>query len=242
MALPTKAKGKFVYFPFLPGEIRLKIWEYVLLTPYSPIIRQFFQNEFSIRPTAKYVNMTRTPVALRICHESRVEALKFYKLCLGSVSSPARTFLDYSTSYVYLCTRRSGYFRPMMKGLGPRDLSQIRHLTLKLRDWFCNDDVEFRDAIWRFKGLKTLQLLVSALKVDAEMRSKEAVRCVRACLKWDVKVLNPGWRMPRVVVAAVPGLEADSNPEEYAGPSTRGERVMEFRYEMQLREMYSSAV
>lgn len=239
MALPTKAKGKFVWFPLLPGEIRLKIWEFILSIPYSPIVRQFFQNEYSHNPTAKYVNITRTPVALRICHESRVEGLKYYTLCLGSGSSPPRTFLNYDTSYPYLCTHLSGYFRPMMQALLPCDLNGIQNLTLKLRDWLGNEAVVFQDAIWRFSNLKNLQMLVSSREEDEDFRTP----VVEEELKWTLLCdSKPGYKIPNTVILTLPGLEADSDPAEYAPSVTRGERLADTWCQMEIRNLYSSAV
>jgi hypothetical protein len=239
MSPPAKAKGKFVWLPLLPAEIRLKIWDFCLSIPYSPVVMQRFRNAHSLKPTAKYVSTTPLPPLLEICHESRVEALKYYTLCLGTATSPSRTYLNYETSYVYLCTRRSGYFRPMMQSLLSIDLNNIQNLTLKLRDWLINDDCEFRDNIWK---LKTLQMFISSRAEDEEFRTPVAVHVLRSVLMWQADELNPGYKMPNVYVHVLPGLEIDSDPEEYAPPATRGERISDHFHELQIAALFSSAV
>jgi hypothetical protein len=242
MTPPTKAKGKFSWLPLLPAEIRVKIWESCLFIPHSPIVLQRFQNEHTLKPTAKYVSCGTLPPLLETCHESRVEALKYYTLCLGSITSPPRTYLNYETSYVYLCTRRSGYFRPMIQCLLPIDITNIQHLTLKLRDWLINDDCEFRDAIWKFTNLKTLQFLISSRVEDEEFRTPVAEPVLRSVLRWQADELNPGFKMPTINIIILPGLEIDSDPEEYAPPVTRGERISDYFHERQIEALFSSAV
>lgn len=242
MAPPTKAKGEFVRFPLLPAEIRLKMWEFCLALPYSPIVQQRFKNERSTKPTAKYVSRTRLPPLLETCHESRVEALKYFSLCLGTITSPPRTYINYGATFVYLCTRRSGYFIPMMQSLLPIDLVNIRRLTLKLRDWLINDDCVFRDAIWKFTNLKSLLMLISSRDEDEEFRTPVAEHVLMSVLAWQADELNPGFRMPDIKIMVLPGLEVDSDPAEYAPPATRGERVADHFHEREIQALFSSAV
>ncbi|OBT66888.1 hypothetical protein VE03_04206 [Pseudogymnoascus sp. 23342-1-I1] len=242
MAPPIKAKGEFARFPLLPAEIRLKIWEFCLALDYSPIVYQIFRNERSTKPTARYVNQTQRPPLIDTCHESRVEALKYFSLCLGTVTSPPETYINYETSAVYLCTRRSGYFIPMMQSLLPVDLANIQRLTLKLRDWLINDDCVFRDAIWKFTNLKQLLMLISSREEDEEFRTPVAEHVLMSVLAWQADELNPGFRMPQIMIMVLPGLEIDSDPEEYAPPATRGERIADHFHELEIQALFSSAV
>ncbi|KFY09508.1 hypothetical protein V491_08127 [Pseudogymnoascus sp. VKM F-3775] len=242
MVPPTKAKGKFARFPLLPAEIRLRIWEFCLALPYSPIVRQRFKNERSTKPTAKYVCFSPLPPLLETCHESRVEALKYFSLCLGTVTSPPRTYINYKYTFVYLCTRRSGYFIPMMQSLLPVDLANIQCLTLKLRDWLINDDCVFRDAIWKFTNLRHLFMLISSRDEDEEFRTPVAEDVLMSVLAWQADELNPEFRMPEIAIMVLPGLEIDSDPEEYAPPATRGERIAEYFHEREIQALFSSAV
>ncbi|KFY38536.1 hypothetical protein V495_06501 [Pseudogymnoascus sp. VKM F-4514 (FW-929)] len=241
MAPPTKAKGEFVWFPLLPSEIRLKIWEFCLALPYNPIVQQVFRNVRSAKPTAKYVCKSRLPPLLETCHESRVEALKCFSLCLGTVTSPPRTYVN-EISSVYLSTRRSGYFIPMMQSLLPIDLINIRFLTLKLRDWLINDDCVFRDAIWKFTNLKELLMLISSRDEDEEFRTPVATDVLMSVLAWQADELNPGFQMPYVSIEVVDGLEIDSDPEEYAPPANRGERMLDYWHEREIHALFSSAM
>ncbi|KAL5350753.1 hypothetical protein ACLOAV_004322 [Pseudogymnoascus australis] len=242
MAPPAKAKGEFARFPLLPAEIRLRIWEFCLALEYSPIVYQIFRNERSTKPTAKYVCHTQRPPLLDTCHESRVEASKYFSLCLGTVTSPPETYINYETSAVYLCTRRSGYFIPMMQSLLPVDLANIQRLTLKLRDWLINDDCVFRDAIWKFTNLKKLLMLISSRDEDEEFRTPVAEHVLMSVLAWQADELNPGFRMPDIHIMVLPGLEIDSDPEEYAPPTTRGERIADYFHEREIQALFSSAV
>ncbi|KFZ09736.1 hypothetical protein V501_05492 [Pseudogymnoascus sp. VKM F-4519 (FW-2642)] len=242
MAPLAKAKGKFVRFPLLPAEIRLKIWGFCLTLPYSPIVHQHFKNVRSTKPTAKYVCFTRHPPLLDTCTESRAEALKYFSLGLGTVTSPPRTYINYEASSVYLCTRRSGYFIPMMQSLLPVDLANIQSLTLKLRDWLINDDCVFRDAIWKFTNLKRLTMLISTRDEDEEFRTPVAKDVLMSALAWQADELNPGFRMPLIHIMVLDGLEIDSDPEEYAPPATRGERIADHFHELQIQALFSSAV
>ncbi|KFY45295.1 hypothetical protein V494_01015 [Pseudogymnoascus sp. VKM F-4513 (FW-928)] len=242
MAPPAKAKGEFARFPLLPAEIRLRIWEFCLALPYSPIVHQRFRNERSTKPTAKYVCFTRLPPLLETCHESRVEALKYFTLCLGTVTSPPRTYINYEDTFVYLCTRRSGYFIPMMQSLLPVDLANIRCLTLKLRDWLINEDCVFRDAIWKFTSLESLLMLISSREEDEEFRTPVAEHVLMSVLAWQADELNPGFRMPAIQIMVLPGLEVDSDPAEYAPPATRGERIADYFHEREIQALFSSAV
>ncbi|KFY22329.1 hypothetical protein V493_06663 [Pseudogymnoascus sp. VKM F-4281 (FW-2241)] len=242
MAPLTKAKGEFARFPLLPAEIRLKIWEFCLALNYSPIVHQRFRNERSTKPTAKYVCFTRLPPLLETCHESRIEALKYYSLGLGTVTSPPRTYINYEATFVYLCTRRSGYFIPMMQSLLLVDLVNIQHLTLKLRDWLINDDCIFRDAIWKFTSLRSLLMLISSRDEDEEFRTPVAKHVLMSVLAWQADELNPGFKMPTIKIMVLDGLEIDSDPAEYAPPATRGERISDYFHEREIQALFSSAV
>ena len=242
MAPPAKAKGEFVRFPLLPSEIRLKIWEFCLALEYSPVVHQLFKNARSAKPTAKYVCRSPLPPLLETCRESRVEALKYFSLSLGTVTSPPRTYVNYESSFVYLCTRRSGYFVPMMQSLLPVDLVNIRHLTLKLRDWLINDDCVFRDAIWKFANLESLHMLISSRDEDEEFRTPVAEDVLMSVLEWQADELNPGFKMPSVLVTVLEGLEIDSDPEEYAPPANRGERMLDYWHEREIHALFDSAM
>lgn len=73
---PRKSEDEFTLFPFLPPELRLKIWEAVAAEPQTV--------ELSCTPTSSYLSKGRwfshnkPPVIFGICSESRSVALTHY--------------------------------------------------------------------------------------------------------------------------------------------------------------------
>jgi hypothetical protein len=130
----------------------------------------------------------------------------------------------------------------MMQSLLPVDLANIQGLTLKLRDWLINDDCVFRDAIWKFTNLNRLTMLISTRDEDEEFRTPVAKDVLMSALAWQADELNPGFRMPLIHIMVLDGLEIDSDPEEYAPPATRGERIADHFHELQIQALFSSAV
>jgi hypothetical protein len=130
----------------------------------------------------------------------------------------------------------------MVQCLLPVDLNNIQNLTLKLRDWLINDDCQFRNAIWKFPNLKNLQLFISSRDEDEEFRTPVAVQILKSVLRFQAEELNPGYKMPHVSVHVLPGLEIDSEPAEYAPPATRGERMLEYYHDLQMKALFNSAV
>jgi hypothetical protein len=70
---PPEAKGAFVCFPRLPTEIRLKIWAQ------GRAVRILTVKSIPSYYGIKFVCHEPAPVLLSVCHESRQEALRFYR-------------------------------------------------------------------------------------------------------------------------------------------------------------------
>ena len=108
--------GSFTYFPKLPAEIRLKIWKDAL--PGPRIIR--IQLKFEPRQpriegqkkkpqVSRFVASRPPPIGLRVCRESRIEALKEYEIGFPTKTSPAQTYVNYNLDTFVLDTLGS-YF------------------------------------------------------------------------------------------------------------------------------------
>lgn len=103
--------GSFTYFPKLPAEIRLKIWKDAL--PGPRVIR--IQLKFEPRQphaegqkkkpqVSRFVASRPPPVGLRVCRESRIEALKEYEIGFPTKTSRAQTYVNYDLDTLVLDT------------------------------------------------------------------------------------------------------------------------------------------
>lgn len=106
----TKEQRQFSFFPALPAEIRLIIWEYTW--PEARVIEAAIHADFTgdevteltyLRPASSLATFLRTdvwdrdldietpleacpsPLALEVCRESREHALKHYKFVKHSI-------------------------------------------------------------------------------------------------------------------------------------------------------------
>jgi hypothetical protein len=144
----------FTYFPKLPAEIRLKIWKDAL--PGPRVIR--IQLKFDPKPpriegqkkkpqVSRFVASRPPPIGLRVCRESRIEALKEYEIGFRTKTSPAQTYVNYDLDTFVLDTL-GAYFpytsRMTMNGTKPiskrkrpvilhREFSKIRFLVIDER-------------------------------------------------------------------------------------------------------------
>jgi hypothetical protein len=103
--------GSFTYFPKLPAEIRLKIWKDALPEPRVIRIQLKFEtrqprNEGQKKKpqVSRFVASRPSPVGLRVCRESRIEALKEYQIGFPTKTSPAQTYVNYNLDTFVLDT------------------------------------------------------------------------------------------------------------------------------------------
>ncbi len=84
---------EFTLFPNLAVELRLKIWKFALPGPRSIKIRRVKTDESAYsKQNFRITGMNEVPALLRTCHESRTEALRFYKRMFGSVDGRPQYF------------------------------------------------------------------------------------------------------------------------------------------------------
>ncbi|OBT80025.1 hypothetical protein VF21_01189 [Pseudogymnoascus sp. 05NY08] len=134
---------RFKFFPKLPTEIRLMVWDFCLPGPRVVDVRM--RRRFVRVSTRKVFNFPRFissldhPVILHICSESRSLALKHYELSFPNtmktktVISPARIYIDFSIDTVWFDNLH--YF-PTEWYYGARpspntDLTKIRFLVMR---------------------------------------------------------------------------------------------------------------
>jgi hypothetical protein len=79
----------FPHFPELPTEIRLQIWRHCLPGPRAVEVDYGHGSEFLY---SEYP----PPIALHICRESRIEALKHYELAFDSKPNACRIYFNFS--------------------------------------------------------------------------------------------------------------------------------------------------
>jgi hypothetical protein len=144
----------FTCFPKLPAEIRLKIWKAALPGPRVVRIQlKLGPRQPRIDGKKKKPRMSRfvascpPPIGLRVCRESRIEALKEYEIGFRTKTSPAQTYVNYDLDTFVLDTV-GGYFpytnrrywngaKSLPKRKRPvilhKEFSKIRHLVIDER-------------------------------------------------------------------------------------------------------------
>ncbi|KAI2785454.1 hypothetical protein F4815DRAFT_22900 [Daldinia loculata] len=131
---PTPRDGfqVFHFFPQLPIELRLMIWEYNLLPRCIEI-----QDTQRVKPQLKlrkqevhYTYVCKTPANLHVCRESRQEALKRYSLRfgIGGLVDPIRDMLYFGPGMAFGCPK--DWFSIFMSQLRPKDMAYIRHIAI----------------------------------------------------------------------------------------------------------------
>ncbi|CZT05479.1 uncharacterized protein RAG0_11548 [Rhynchosporium agropyri] len=82
---PDPASKQFAFFPKLPAELRLMIWELALPGERIVRIQEFVESSPHDRILQAYQcigSKARVPTLLHVCHESRTLALKHYTIIL----------------------------------------------------------------------------------------------------------------------------------------------------------------
>jgi hypothetical protein len=86
----------FTHFPNLPPELRDKIWD-ESLPKKQRLVRVFFDDT-----SQPFKSSAKIPVALHVCKESRVQALRKYKLFFASKSVPAQVYFNFSEDVFHM--------------------------------------------------------------------------------------------------------------------------------------------
>ncbi|KAF4621873.1 hypothetical protein G7Y89_g14470 [Cudoniella acicularis] len=135
----SNASKSFHRFPQLPIELRLMIWKFSF--PRSRLIEVYYEED-----TNSCTTTCPAPTALKICKESRQEALRHYKLMFRTSIMPPRIYFDPSVDEFYLgignFSAGSESVTSLFNSLDPNDLSQIRYLAIDddLADFHTRND------------------------------------------------------------------------------------------------------
>ncbi|KZL83799.1 hypothetical protein CI238_08169 [Colletotrichum incanum] len=166
-ATPPWPLNHFHFFPRLPVELRLKIWNFNLPPPRVVPIRcgakslTFSPYAQSPKPsTSGCTSYAAVPVNLHVCQESRHEALATYHLSFGMTRNPGQIFFDKAHDVLYFGAR-DGYmaseaqFLTVMALCDPADLANVRHLAI-------NDSLFWVDGM--YQSMSAANLTVEVLK------------------------------------------------------------------------------
>lgn len=163
----------FHLFPKLPPELRTRIWEYAL--PPGRLVRIFYTEIYYPSGTysdedlgqTTFTSNTPAPALLHACAESRIVALRVYKLCLGTAQSPAAIYLDLSVDTLYFGRfadkERIFNARTLVNTFAEEDFQNIRHIAVHYDTfwrYFCNNMYGIAD----FVGIKSLKLVLEKPK------------------------------------------------------------------------------
>lgn len=138
------SSATFTLFPDLPLELRLKVWESLLL-PRIVIAACFDAADEAPKRAqlARRANLPPVPVLLHVCHETRQVALKHYELAFSwripgmlarPRSSPPRVWFDFSCDTLLLLGELEPYDSsninaPMVYFLNRTDARRVRHVA-----------------------------------------------------------------------------------------------------------------
>ncbi|KAI1504286.1 hypothetical protein F5X99DRAFT_56619 [Biscogniauxia marginata] len=133
----------FSLFYHLPVELRLTIWD--LNLPWSRIVPvrcgahpAFISPDEPWGWDSQLVQCTSSspvPVNLHVCRESRIEAMKRYKLMFGTKRDPGRIFFDPLRDTLYFGARdgdaaTEAQFDAFTKLVSYRNMSLVRHVAI----------------------------------------------------------------------------------------------------------------
>jgi 2EXR family len=161
---------QFTRFLKLPIELRLEIWNLTMLPRTVVIhIHEIALPNPDERPLVELLSATSTPIALRVCQESRREALRTYKLCFGTeildnreprnvtgfFRSP-RTYFSYEMDTAHFVSIGKELRSELPVGvMSQKDLDNVRHIRTS---WCERVNERLIKHIIEFKKLETFAL------------------------------------------------------------------------------------
>ena len=124
--LVTKPKMKpyhttFPQFPKLPTELRAMVWK---LTLHSRTIEIEFQE------ARGFYTRVGTPVALRVCRDSRNAVILSYPVCFGNILFEPRTAFNFSLDTLFIGNSIQEQTLHLLAGLNAKELSQLKSLAV----------------------------------------------------------------------------------------------------------------
>lgn len=125
--------NKFETFPQLPIELRNKIWKIAAAATVKPRLVKVSWSQARRR----CISSQPPPVLLRVCHESRIEALKIWKSAFASSPEFAIIPFNFDLDTVYLDWESFGNApasHRLKRKIAENDLSKITKLLMHRKD------------------------------------------------------------------------------------------------------------
>lgn len=188
-ALPTAPPTTFPLFPFLPAELRLKIWAFSFLPRtvelHSRRAHYASTAECPLSATPSWHSKSRNPAALSVSAEARAAALWHYRVALPLEALPARHEHHVTLTGLKTCERPGDTVRGGGRVLyvDPAEdtvvlCAEVVFLRVKrLLDWFRQQDRAGR-------GLRKLAMSVKAWAISGP--AAQALKAFGATLFGDI--------------------------------------------------------
>jgi hypothetical protein len=207
----------FSLFPELPSELRLKIWRFCFPGPRTVRIQYKAKTRHSVDGKrsnfSAWTSTNPIPIILHICHESRQEALKFYRLAFGSFFHQPSIYIGFDIDSVHFVDEKMDhpdrwknlepctYLLDVLLGgeyYGSDDGEKIQRMVLDIneslygRRSFCWDEIRL------LPQLKELTLVA----FDTDDMADELMRHFRETLG-SVARAHPEWVVPDIMAVSV---------------------------------------
>jgi hypothetical protein len=141
----------FTLFPKLPAELRLRVWKYSLPGP-QYIEVQMSLSSFIQYPQWKFVSQDKAPAAFFVCHESRAEATKNYKLLRGTQSGTPAIYCDAAIDVLVFRNYRNcaiGFNYSLCLQQLPNDfVANIKHIALECWGYDSNTSLSYANPFY----------------------------------------------------------------------------------------------
>lgn len=149
----------FPLFPKLPTEIRLMVWNFSL---------EGRTVEIKWTESRGFFSRVPTPIALRVCQDSRDAVKSKYPLSFGNVIYKPSTVFNYALDTLYIDQDVQHQALHFLASLSAEEISQIKHLAI---DSFLNED-------WEIGGEMEWNLVEAYRKLASSMPALREYRIV----------------------------------------------------------------
>lgn len=186
----------FPALPRLPAELRLKIWYFVCSPRDVEIVCEKGITTSRIRRQVAraFTSTTPTPIATRICHESRTEALQRYQPMFRTENRSVYTYICFENDNIKLADYDIQY-------LGQYELENIRMMKVHVKDCvsFVHHNMEY---ILQMKNLKELEIIVDEATTDEEFARGWGRWYPEICAKEfeEEQRTHPDWDCPNITI------------------------------------------